>query len=261
MERQRSANGWLQRFKTLRIWVTNTAENQLWQGGSSGSSGGSGGNVDGFSYATNAEASYRVKIEGRLLDDGEDDEDEDDEDKTGKDGTGDAAVKEETGAADAMEIDQQGKDKKDKKGERQPRYRFTQFFKAMTVEFNSGKKNGGMEAAAAGSQKTVEWKRPERTGHAAGQAATAQAAVAEFDELTFRRPGDENVNITINLFRHEEPERYELDEILADIVDMREATRAEAVMGLFEYIRLLHLQEDEEKRNFRCDEQLRRVGF
>jgi SWI/SNF-related matrix-associated actin-dependent regulator of chromatin subfamily D len=84
--------------------------------------------------------------------------------------------------------------------------------------------------------------------------------MADFDEFTFKRNGDENMNITINLYRHEDPERYELSPDLAEIVDMHEATRQEAVMAVWEYIKLMNLQEDEEKRNFRCDDLLRKVG-
>lgn len=85
-------------------------------------------------------------------------------------------------------------------------------------------------------------------------------AEADFDEFTFKRNGDENMNITINLQRHESPERYQLTPELAQIVDMKEATQHEAVMALWEYIRLSGLQEDEERRNFRCDSYLKKVS-
>lgn len=68
------------------------------------------------------------------------------------------------------------------------------------------------------------------------------------------------MNITINLQRHESPERYQLTPELAQIVDMKEATQHEAVMALWEYIRLSGLQEDEERRNFRCDSYLKKVS-
>ena len=63
------------------------------------------------------------------------------------------------------------------------------------------------------------------------------------------------------LFRSEDPERFELSDELAEVVDMKEATRSEIIMGLWEYIKLMGLQEDEEKRNFRCDDLLRKVCF
>ena len=67
------------------------------------------------------------------------------------------------------------------------------------------------------------------------------------------------MNITINLTRHEEPERYNISQDLDDIIDSTEATRQEAVMGVWEYIKMMGLQEDEEKRNFRCDDLLKKV--
>lgn len=127
-----------------------------------------------------------------------------------------------------------------------PRYRFSHFFKALHVDF---------PASRGGAEQSVEWKKPERVG-----GSPNLPAAADFDELTFKRNGDENLNITINLIRHEEPERYALSPELEDIVDMREATRQEIVMGVWEYIKMMGLQEDEEKRQFRCDELLRSVS-
>lgn len=128
------------------------------------------------------------------------------------------------------------------------RYRFSHFFKALTVDFDRSK------SGRPSSETSVEWKKPDRT-----PAGSNLPAAADFDEFTFRRNGDENVNVTINLYRHEDPERFELTPELAEVIDMKEATRQEAVMGLWEYIKLMSLQEDEEKRNFRCDDLLKKV--
>ncbi|KAI0518466.1 hypothetical protein F5B22DRAFT_635175 [Xylaria bambusicola] len=210
------------RWKTLRIWITNTAENQIWQG--------NGLNVDTFDFNSNLEPTYRVKIEARLLDD-DDDRNSDDPEDT-KDGADDPDRMEEDGPSDSKA-----------KTPKPPRYRFSHFFKALHVDFPHSR---------GGAEQGVEWKKPERVG-----GSPNLPAAADFDELTFKRNGDENLNITINLIRHEEPERYALSRELEDIVDMREATRQEIVMGLWEYIKMMGLQEDEEKRNFRCDELLR----
>ena len=222
-----TANNWaLQRWKTLRIWITNTAENQIWQG--------NGLNVDTFDFNSNLEPTYRVKIEARLLDDDEDN-DSDGQEET-KDGADDPDRMEEDGPTDSKA-----------KTSKPPRYRFSHFFKALHVDFPH---------SSGGAEQSVEWKKPERVG-----GSPNLPAAADFDELTFKRNGDENLNVTINLIRHEEPERYALSPQLEDIVDMHEATRQEIVMGLWEYIKMMGLQEDEEKRNFRCDEILRSVSY
>lgn len=206
-------------------------EDQFWQSNNL--------NVDSFDFSENLESSYRVKIEGRLLDDEDDGGKEDDEAKTeNKDDGG-----------DKMETDSPNKPKaKPASAKHGQRYRFSHFFKALTVDFERPK------SGRPSVETSVEWKKPDRT-----PAGSNLPAAADFDELTFRRNGDENVNITINLYRHEDPERFELSPDLAEIIDMREATRQEAVMGLWEYIKLMNLQEDEEKRNFRCDDLLKRV--
>ncbi|KAK3990516.1 putative 3-phosphoinositide dependent protein kinase-1 [Cladorrhinum sp. PSN332] len=220
----------IKRFKTLRIWVTNTVEDQFWQN--------NGDNVDSFDFSSNLDSSYRVKIEGRLLDDEDDlDRSDDDEEKTKE------------GGADSDKMETDGKPKPTaaaaKPGQRS---RFSHFFKALTVDFDRPKP--GRQSADT----SVEWKKPVKT-----PAGSALPAMADFDEFVFKRNGDENTNITINLFRHEEPERFELSPELSDITDMHEATPQEAVAAVYEYIRLMKLQEDDEKRNFRCDDLLKRV--
>jgi chromatin remodeling complex protein RSC6 len=219
-----------QRYKTLRIWITNTVDDQPWQANNSLS-------LDSFDFPASLESSYRVKIEGRLLDE-EDDADKDDEDDAG----------EEVDSADKMDTDAASKQKQQKPVSAKPgqRYRFSHFFKMLTVDFDR-------KRAIPGIEMSVEWKKPDKT-----PASSNLPAAADFDELTFKRNGDENQNITINLYRHED-DRFEVSPDLADIIDMREATRQEATMGMWEYIKLMNLQEDEEKRNFRCDELLRKV--
>ncbi|KAK3949409.1 SWI-SNF complex subunit [Pseudoneurospora amorphoporcata] len=217
------------RYKTLRVWITNTVEDQYWQNNNF--------NVDSFDFPSNLESTYRVKIEGRLLDDEDettkDDEEDGDKMDTSEDNTNNTATK--SGAKPVPA----------KPGQR---YRFSHFFKALTVDFDQPTASGRLPVD------TVEWKKPERI-----PAGSNLPASADFDELTFKRHGDENVNITINLYRHEDPERYELSLELSDVLDMSEATRQEAVAGLFEYIKLFKLQEDDEKRNFRCDELLQQL--
>ncbi|KAK4224949.1 putative 3-phosphoinositide dependent protein kinase-1 [Podospora fimiseda] len=225
------------RFKTLRIWITNTVEDQFWQANAD--------NSDTFDFPSNLDSTYRVKIEGRLLDDDDDlDKADDEEDKPKEDKPQEAAAD-----GDKMETDDKPKPAAPaaKPGQRT---RFSHFFKALTVDFDRPKP--GRQSADA----SVEWKKPLKTPP--GGAGTLPA-MADFDEFVFKRNGDENTNITINLFRHEEPERFELSPELSDITDMHEATPQEAVAAVYEYISLMKLQEDDEKRHFRCDELLKKV--
>jgi SWI/SNF-related matrix-associated actin-dependent regulator of chromatin subfamily D len=61
------------RHGTMRIWISNTAENQPWQS--------SGIDADTFDFESDTNATYRVKIQGRLLDEDDDEGLEDDEDE------------------------------------------------------------------------------------------------------------------------------------------------------------------------------------
>ncbi|OLN95318.1 SWI/SNF and RSC complexes subunit ssr3 [Colletotrichum chlorophyti] len=205
------------RYKTLRIWISNTVEDQAWQG--------NGLSVDSFDFTPSAEPSYRVKIEGRLLEDAED-ESRDEHDQN----------------QDHMEEDGAASSRRQLHAPAPQKHRLSHFFKAINVDFDRSR-------SRAASDQTVEWKKQ----------PSQNAAVADFDEFTFKRSGDETMNIIINLHRQEDPERYLLSPELADIVDMTEASRQEAVLAVWEYIKMMGLQEDEEKRNFRCDELLRKI--
>ena len=216
----------LQRYRTLRVWISNTVEDQPWQADSL--------DVDAFDFSTNMDSSYRVKIEGRLLD-----EDEDDLDSVGSDDEDDTANE------DAMDED----GKAQKKIKPLPKqYKFSHFFKAMTVDFDRSK-------AKDGADQSVEWKKP-----VVAPNAPNLPNAADFDQLEFKRGGDENTNITINLIRDENPERFLLSPQLAEILDTSEATRSEAAMGIWDYVKAMGLQEDEEKRSFECDDRLRAVS-
>jgi SWI/SNF-related matrix-associated actin-dependent regulator of chromatin subfamily D len=182
------------------------------------------------------DSSYRVKIEGRLLDEEEDDLDSEDSDDEDEPTNGDV-------------MDEDEKEKPEKKSKTPSKqFKLSHFFKTMTVDFDRSK---GKE----GADQSVEWKKPAVAPNAANL-----PNAADFDQLEFKRGGDENANITINLFRDENPERFQLSPALADILDTDVATRAEAVMGVWEYIKAMGLQEDDEKRSFDCDDRLRAVS-
>lgn len=146
--------------------------------------------------------------------------------------------------ADADAMDHDGKESaKTKKQAKQ--YKLSSFFKAMTVDFDRNR----------GAEQSVEWKKPVVAGNAVNL-----PNAADFDQLEFKRPGDENVNITINLVRDEKPERFQVAGPLLDILEARVATRSEVIMGVYDYIRANGLQEDDEKRAFECDGVLREVS-
>lgn len=208
------------------MWVSNTVEDQPWQADSL--------DVDAFDFSTNMDSSYRVKIEGRLLDEDEDDLDSDDSDDEGE-------------AANEDAMDEDGKEGKRRQMPAK-QYKFSHFFKAMTVDFDKSK-------AKDGADQSVEWKKPVLAPN-----ATNLPNAADFDQLEFKRGGDENINITINLVRDENPERFLLSPQLAEILDTTEATRQEAATGVWDYIKAMGLQEDDEKRSFDCDDRLRAVS-
>ncbi|KAI2788623.1 hypothetical protein POX_e06644 [Penicillium oxalicum] len=215
---QDSISKTVKKYRTLRIWITNTVENQPWQG--AGGNPGSG--------------RFKVRIEGRLLDDDNDPTVPEDEDETSK---GDEMDE----SKDTAEGAKQTKPRK-------PSQRLSHFFKTIAIDFDKSASNTASEA------KPVTWTKPQASAN-----PTTIPPNAEFDCIQFSRSSQENINVTISLVRDETPERYKLSKELAEVLDVEEETRSGIVLGIWDYIRAMGLQEDEEKRQVRCDHRLRSI--
>ncbi|KAH9864167.1 hypothetical protein J1614_010101 [Plenodomus biglobosus] len=218
------------RYGTLRIWISNTAEDQPWQS--------RGIDADAFDFESETNATYRVKIQGRLLDEQrdkglEEDDDEVDDDNTNNNNNND---RDDGKDADAMDQDSAAKRKLAAK----PKM-FSQFFTSITIDFDRAK------SLQPDNFTQIEWKRPENPN----------AKESSFSELEFERKGDENINITINLQRHQNPEVFRLSKPLAELLDTDEEDRAGVLMGIWEYARSQNLQQDDDERKFACDTKLK----
>lgn len=203
LDLQENYNRNTKRWRTLRIWIRNTVNNQPWQSGAL--------EENAFDFNSAGDSTVRVTIEGKLLPEPED----------------------EITAAE---------------GEDTPKNRpvpdkFTKFFKHITVDFDKSKNN-----VPDPSWPQVEWKKSPGSN--------------DLDSIIFQRKCDENININLNLTRDDAiDQRFRLSNVLAQTLEMEEADRAEVVMGLWEYIKLFNLQEDEDKRLIRCDDQLKQVSL
>lgn len=111
------------RQKTLRLWISNTADNQPWQR--------NGLEENAFDFESAGESTVQVKIEGRLLDDPEDDI---------------------MGSDDEMDESEQTKPSNTST----PSHKMSHFFKKMTVEFDKNRNN----VPDPGWQ--VEWKKEQQ---------------------------------------------------------------------------------------------------
>jgi SWI/SNF-related matrix-associated actin-dependent regulator of chromatin subfamily D len=207
----------VKRQKTMRIWISNMCENQPWQRPPL--------DENSFDFNSGADATYKVKIEGKLIEDPEDNIlESDDED------------------ADTAMADSTAETKKSKNGAAD--HKFTHYFKSISVEFDK-LRSGATQNPNIDPSMQIEWKKSPQQ--------------QDVDAIEFTRKGDENLNITISLVRDEQLERYRLSQALAGTLDMEEADRAEVVMGIWEYVKAMGLQEDEERRLVRCDERLKGV--
>ena len=225
---------------TMRIWISNTVEGQPWQITNGGI------DTDTFDFGSNVEASFRVKIEGRLISNPSEDGQEDSEDaKKHKDGD-----------------TEMGDDTSDQPAAKRPRLsstagapgqksKLSHFFKTISIDFDRA------PTLQPDQYTRIQWQRPDTMAQPLGD----QTKGADFDCLEFQRKSDENINITVNLTRDEEPARYKLAPQLAEVLDMEEGDRQTVLMGVWEYVRANGLaDEGGEGRNVRCDPRLRRVS-
>lgn len=232
LDQQDSLHNSTKRYSTLRIWISNTVENQPWQGRSL--------DENAFDFNMGVEATYKVKIEGRLLEDEDADdasEASDEEEGNSKPVDGDATDHNSAPAAEAPKVPPF-----------RQRTKLSHFFKSITVDFDRSK------SLQPDGTTQVEWKKP----HVPPNSAVLPPA-ADFDSLEFERKSDENINCTINFYRDEIPERFQLSKQLADVLDTTEDDRASIIMGIWEYVKAMGLQQDEEKRQIQCDDRLKAV--
>ena len=217
LEIQDSINRNVKYFKTLRLYITNTAENQPWQV--------KGLDENAFDFNTGVDASYKIRIVGDLLEDEDDDKSESSED--------DEEMKED----DAEPV------------KKKAPTNLSDHFKSIRIDYDR------YNQVRPDEFPPIEWKKPPVTPN-----SPSPPPGAEFRELCITRKSDENLNITISAVLDENPERFQLSNQMKELLDVETATRADVVMGIWDYVRYNGLQEDEEKRMIRCDEALRSVS-
>ncbi|KAL8687653.1 MAG: hypothetical protein Q9218_006240 [Villophora microphyllina] len=216
------------RHKRMRIWISNTFDVQ--------SRPGEGMGHEMYDLSGISEGVYRMKIEGRLLDDKDDDVSEDsdsDEENGDKDG-------------DAIDQNAQSIQKPVKLAMLQPKTKLSHFFKEITVDLDRTR-NLQPEFITQ-----INWKKgplDHRTVELPAQ--------ADFDSLEFERKIDHPMNCTINLWRDED--RFRLSDPLAELLDSQAEDRRTVLLMLHDYIRAMNLQQDDEKRAVQCDDRLRKV--
>jgi SWI/SNF-related matrix-associated actin-dependent regulator of chromatin subfamily D len=209
------------RYGTMRVWISNTVENQPWQKGAP--------DQEDFDFDNGTAATYKVLIQGRLLDEDEDA------------GLSDEEEEEEEEEKDEDAMDEDGAESKKKAAAARPK-QFSQFLTSITVDFDRAK------SLQPDNFTQVRWERPEGGNN---------PKESNFSELAFERKGDENINVVVNLQRYHHPERYRLSKPLAELLDTDEEDRAGVMMGIWEYARSQHLQQDEDERKFACDAKLK----
>ncbi|KAI9801517.1 MAG: SWI/SNF complex component snf12 [Piccolia ochrophora] len=216
-------------WKTLRIWIYNIAENQPWQT--------DGLDENAFDFDTGVAATFRVKMEARLLDYG-------DEIYTDREGTRRFPPRPKaTRDENDMEVDGAEEEKESEMIKSNlPRKKLSTFFKALTVEFDK-----------PCEIPTIEWTKPPIPD------PENPPDAADFDMFHFERKGDENVNITIKLYRDEDPERYQLSPELADAIDYEAESKPRVLECLFDYARIFKLRDESDPRIIHCDDALKAV--
>lgn len=208
---------------TLRLWISNTVENQPWQQG----------NVmdhDAFDFSNNVASTFKVKIEGRVLDDEEYTSMKQVDSKS---------------SGDAMAEDSEPAPKRPRLSSNAAGKKLSGFFKLITIDFDRA------SALQPDNYNRIVWDKN-------NPPAAADQRATDFECLDFTRKGDENINITINLTRDEPNPKMKLAPPLGELLGIDLADRKTVLMGLWEYIKYHKLlSEGGDGRHVQCDQRLK----
>ena len=213
-----------QRQGTLRLWISNTVENQPWQ--QNGIM-----DQDAFDFQSNVEATFKVKIEGRLLEDEPDTSSTEANSKTGEN----ADVANEDGEPPA------------KRPRLSSSKKLSGYFKLITIDFDRS------SALQPDNYNRIVWDK-------GNLSSSTDPRATDFECLEFTRKGDENINITINLTRDEANPKMKLATPLSELLGVEFADRKTVLLGLWEYIKFNKLlSEGSDGRHVQCDQRLKEV--
>ena len=218
--------------RTVRLWISNTVENQQWQHTNMM-------DHDAFDFSSNVEPTFKVKIEGKLLDSqdyspSEDTSSKPDEPKE----DGDAQGEDIEPAAKRPRLSSNATRSKNLSG----------FFKAITIDFDRA------TALQPDGYDRIMWDK-------ASASTSNDPRAADFECLEFQRKGDENINIQISLTRDEPNPKMKLAPALAELMGTDLADRKAVLMGLWEYIKSAKLlSEGGNGRHVQCDQRLKDVS-
>ncbi|KAL9931962.1 hypothetical protein V8E36_009277 [Tilletia maclaganii] len=233
--------------RTLRIFISNTCANQAFQsksqtatdGAEAGPAGGASATADGEVPPVDA-PSWTLRIQGRLL-------------EPPYRSRANAAL---TTQAAASRIGAS---------------RFSNLISSMTVEIQRD------QNLYPDSSNVVEWHRPVpqaaphistaltigqpgQSGVPGASGATEPPFLAtsepSLDGFEIRRLGSQPVKVRIVLYLAHTPEQYSLAPELAELLDLRQATRPDVIQALWAYIRDRRLLDDKDRRKVRCDAKL-----
>ena len=217
---------------TLRLWISNTVENQPWQ---------QQNNVmdpEAFDFSSNVEPVFRVKIEGKII--------EDEEDVRAKSSS--ATLTDPKSGMDDSGEDGEPAPKKPRLSPSSSNKKLSNCFKIIEIEFDRA------ASLQPDNYTSIVWDKSKLS-------ATADQRATDFDCLEFTRKGDENIHVTINLTREEPNPTFQLEPPLAEILGTERADKKTVLMGLWEYIKYNKLlMEGGDGRMIQCDQRLKEVG-
>lgn len=213
---------------TLRISISNTVEDQAWQ---------TDMDVDAFDFTSTAAPTFKLKIQGFVIDEPNDWDSDDFEESDLEDEDELVSVTRARRRAELLE--------RREKEKQENRTNLAHYFKQITVEYDRDISNSGED-------NSMEWKKPMI---APGTANLPNSA--DFDCINFKRVGDENINVTIKLYK--DTDKFKISDALREIVLDDELNRGEITLRINLYVDQNKLADENDPRKFHCDELLKAV--
>lgn len=115
--------------------------------------------------------------------------------------------------------------------------KFSSFFKSLVIELDKD--------LYGPDNHLVEWHRTPQT--------------AETDGFQVKRHGDQSLKCTILMLLDYQPPQFKLDPRLAKLLSIHTATRPSIIQSLWQYIKIHHLQDNQEKEFINLDKYLQQI--
>lgn len=131
-----------------------------------------------------------------------------------------------------------------KRDKANPARKFSSFVKKMMIEFDR-------DPTLYPEGNIIEWPRTSNPNPSSSSASNPQ-----LDGFEVKRQGDQPVQVRLVFYPQQYPEQFKINEPLASILGLKSESRTGAIQAVWNYVKIMGLQDKADRRIIHCDERL-----